>query len=84
MINSPIYEARKRKLGVTEVHEALLHREHCYLVLDQDMDYHIRKHLPPFFKRHYGVDVSFETVSRAGRCVLYRLVPSDTTAPNAP
>jgi len=84
MINSPIYEARKRKLGVTEVHEALLHREHCYLVLDQDMDYHIREHLPPFFKRHYGVDVSFETVSRAGRCLIYRLVPSGTTAPNLP
>jgi hypothetical protein len=82
MINSPVYETMKRKLGVTEVHEALLERERCYLQIEQQFDYHIREHLPPFFKRHYGVDISLETVARGGGCIIYRLIslsPASTT-----
>ena len=80
LINSPIYHTLKRNLGVAEVHEALLRREHCYLLVDQRMDDHLREHLPPFFKRHYGAAISFETVGRAGDCILYRLVSRDTGA----
>jgi hypothetical protein len=82
MINSPVYDTMKRRLGVAEVHRALLEREHCYLQVEEQFDYHLREHLPPFFKRHYGVDVSLETVARGGGCMVYRLIP--TGAPNIP
>jgi hypothetical protein len=81
LIGGPLYHAVKQNLGVTEVHEALLRREHCYLVVSAQMADHAQKFLPPFFKRHYGVDIGFETVARTGDRIIYRLIslsPADT------
>jgi hypothetical protein len=76
LINSPVYHTVMRNLGMTEVHEALLQRERCYLVVGARTDDHLREHLPPFFKRHYGVDISFQTVARTGDRIIYRLISS--------
>jgi hypothetical protein len=84
LINCPVYETVKQNLGVAEVHEALLHRDHCYLEVSAQMADHARESLPPFFKRHYGAEVCFETVARTSDRVIYRLVSSDATAPSVP